>query len=98
MKGYTLIEVLVSISISTIIIVGTVRFMGNALPLYRATFLQTTADETAQLQMKRISNEVREARPSDTGAYPIVQASPQRIIFYTNVDGDAATERVRYEL
>lgn len=98
MKGYTLIEILVAISISTIVIVGTVRFMGIALPLYRSTFLQSSADETAQIQMRRISNEIREARPSDTGAYPILQATPHRIIFFANVDGDAATERVRYEL
>ena len=98
MKGYTLIEALVAICISTILIVGTVRFMGVALPVYRSTFLQTSADEVAQLQLKRISNELREAKPSDTGTYPLFQAAPQRIIFYANVDGDAATERVRYEL
>lgn len=98
MNGYTLIEVLVAIAISTMILIGVMQFMGGSLSVYRATFLQTSADELAQVQMKRISEEIREARTSDAGAYPIVQATPQKIIFYANVDGDDATERVRYEL
>jgi prepilin-type N-terminal cleavage/methylation domain-containing protein len=98
MKGYTLIEVLVAVSISTVLLVAVVQFVGNSFPVYRSTFLQTSADELAQLQMKRIAEEVREARTSDAGAYPIVQATPYKIIFYANVDADASVERVRYEL
>lgn len=97
-NGFTMIEVLVAISISTILIVGMVRFMGTALPVYRSTFLQTSANETARVQLKRIAHEVREARTSDTGAYPLAEATPQKIVFYANIDDDTATERVRYEL
>jgi prepilin-type N-terminal cleavage/methylation domain-containing protein len=98
MNGYTLIEVLFAISISSILMIATVQFMGTALPVYRSTYLHSLADETAQVQLRRITREIREARPSDSGAYPLVAADPQKVIFYANVDDDTATERVRYEL
>ena len=34
----------------------------------------------------------------DIGAFPIIEASPQRFIFYANADSDTSIERVRYEL
>ncbi len=96
--GYSLIELMVVISISSIIIVSLVRLMATAIPVYRSTVAQTMSNETARVQLKRISDEIRNSRPSDTGAFPIVEASPNRIVFYANIDSDAATERVRYEL
>lgn len=98
MKGFTLIELMVVIAISSIILVALIRFMGVSIPAYRSLFLQTLADETARVQLDRISHTLRSARVSDTGAFPLVEASPQRIIFYANIDSDAAVERVRYEL
>ncbi len=98
MKGFSLIEILVAISISSILLVGMVRFMGTAIPLYRSTFMQTMADETARVQLKRMAREIRSALPSDAGAFPIVEASASRLIFYANVDSDSSAERVRYEL
>lgn len=98
MKGFTFIETLVTIGISSVLFVGIALLMGTALPVYRSTFLQTGVNETARVQMKRIANEIREARPSDEGSYPIVEATDHKLIFYADIDGDAATERVRYEL
>ncbi len=97
-NGFTLIEILVAIAISSIILIALVRFMGTSIPAYRSLFLQTLADDTARVQLKRIAHQLREARPSDTGAYPIVEATPHKLVFYADVDGDIATERVRYEL
>lgn len=97
-KGFTLIELLVAISLSSIIIVALVRIMGTSLPLYRSAFIQTTANETARVQLRRIAHEIRSAVPSDTGGFPLVDAAASRLIFYANIDSDSAVERVRYEL
>lgn len=97
-NGFTLIEILVAIGISSIILVALVRFMGVSIPAYRSLFLQNGANDTARVQLKRIAHQLREARLSDTGAYPVVEATPRKLVFYADVDGDIATERVRYEL
>lgn len=96
--GLTFIEIITVTAISLILISVFIRFVGLAYPISRTTFLQIYSTETARLQLKRIVRELREVRSSDTGAFPLVTILPQRIIFYGNVDGDALTERVRYEL
>lgn len=98
MKGFTLVEIVVVIAISSLLMVGLIRFMAGALPIYRSTFEQELADETARVQLKRMTHEMRSAQPSDTGAFPIIEASSSRFIFYANADSDASIERIRYEL
>lgn len=97
-QGLTIIEILVVISISLAMIVSLIRFIGTGFPISKITYLQTRSTETARLQLKRLALGIRELRQSDSGDYALEEALPQRIIFYANIDGDALTERVRYEL
>lgn len=98
LTGFTLLEVILVIFISSVVIAAMMRFISIGHPLARITYLQTQSTETARVQLRRLANTLREARPSDTGAYALVETGPQRLIFYANIDGDATTERLRYEL
>ena len=91
-----MIEIILVMAISSIIIAALMRFMAVGYPLSRVVFLQASSTETARVQLKRLSKALRELRESDTGAYGLVVAEPQRIVFYSDVDSDDATERVRY--
>ena len=97
-SGYTLIEMLIVVSITSIILIAMMRFLGSSLSSYRLVFLQTLANETARVQLARMSHVIRSAHPSDAGSFPIVEASSQRLIFYADADSDDDIERVRYEL
>lgn len=97
-RGFTALEMVIVAFLSSLLMTALLRFLVAGYPISRVTFLQTNSNETARVQLKRIAREIRQAKDSDTGAYGLVEMSPQRIIFYANVDGDAATERVRYEL
>lgn len=81
-----------------IIMVALLRFTATGFSVSRETRLQQQAVEDARIQLERISRAMREARPADTGAYALVDMQPQRIIFYSDVDADEVTERIRYEL
>ncbi|MDZ4225307.1 MAG: hypothetical protein U1C49_00510 [Candidatus Andersenbacteria bacterium] len=96
--GLTVIEIVVVLFITTVLLGALLRFLAVGYPISKVTLLQQRSTETARLQLKRMAKVLREARYSDTGAYPLVEMSPQRIIFYSDIDGDEATERVRYEL
>lgn len=96
--GFTVIEIIVVAGISGIIVSALLWFIATAYPLSKITYLQQRSTETARLQLKRMSKILREARPSATGAYPLVEMAPQRVVFYSDIDADATTERVRYEL
>lgn len=97
-SGLTIIEIMAGVAISSILIVALLRFLVAGYPLSKTTYLQQRSTETARLQLKRIAKQLREVRASDTGAYPLVELLPQRIVFFSDVDSDAATERIRYEL
>jgi len=97
-RGISFIEVITVAAISSIIILALVRFMAAGFPAYKTSYLQVQTNEVARLQLKRMAKALREMRGADTGAYPLVEASPQKIVFYSDVDGDNLTERIRYEL
>ena len=96
--GLTLLEVIVGVAISSILMTALLRFLVAGYPLAKITHLQQQSTETARLQLKRMSKQMREARYSDTGAYPLVEVSPQRIVFYSDVDADNTTELISYSL
>ena len=97
-SGMSLIEIVVVMAIGIIVLTIVVRALVTGIPISKITVLQVRSTETARLQLKRIAKALRETRESDEGSYPLVEVSPQRIIFYSDVDSDAATERIRYEL
>lgn len=97
-NGFSLIEILIMISIGIFILLAAVQFFVTGSSMTRIIISQQQATETARLQLKRITIALREARPSDTGAYPLMEISPQKIVFYSDIDNDNVTERVRYEL
>ncbi len=97
-RGLTVIEIIVGVAISSILLVALLRFLVAGYPLSKIAYLQQQSTETARLQLKRMAKQMREARYSDTGAYPLIEMSPQRMIFYSDVDADNTTERIRYEL
>ena len=96
--GFTLIEVLVASAILVILAFG---FLGlqyiigqNQVSVWR-NYLSI---ESANTAVSTLSKELRDARQSATGAYPIEAANDNEIIFYSDIDYDDVVERVRYTL
>ena len=61
---------------------------------------QTEAITEARRGIRQLSQELREALQSETGAYPLVAGEARNfsVIFYSDVDRDEVTERIRYWL
>jgi len=98
MKGFTLIETLVVIAIFTLIM-GAIT--GAVVILYRThgyTWQQSIAIDEARRGVETMVREIREAKVGDDGSYPIKKAEDKEFIFYSDIDGDGETERVRYFL
>lgn len=97
-KAFTIIEAIVTIVIFTLAM-GAV--MGGILMLYKTqdfTFQQAIAINDARKGIETMIKEIREARQGDDGSYPIEYAGDKEFIFYSDIDKDGATERVRYFL
>jgi prepilin-type N-terminal cleavage/methylation domain-containing protein len=97
-SGFTIIETLVAIAVFGLMmsvvaaaIVMIYRTQGYAME-------QSTAVNEARRGVDIMAKEVRQARYGENGAYPIEKGAGKEFIFYSDVDNDGQTERVRYYL
>lgn len=96
--GFTLIEVLVASAILVILAVGLLGIQyiigQNQVSVWR-NYLSI---ESANISMSAMTKEIRDARQSESGSYPLEIADDQEIVFYTDYDYDGIVERIRYTL
>jgi len=97
-KGFTIIEVMGAIAVFVLIFGA---LMASIVAIYRTQGYavdQAIAINEARRGVDIMTNELRQARYGDNGAYPIEKASGKELIFYSDVDDDGQSERVRYYL
>lgn len=94
--GFTLIELIISLAISTILILGIVALISNVFTVNRQQGGLLSDQDQARKVSFQIMAEVRNAVTANTGAYPIETAGDQQLTFYSNVNGGTAIERIRY--
>ncbi len=95
-SGFTLVELLVSLFIVSIIVVVLALFQTETFKKDRAFRARLVSIQEARLTLRRFLEEARSASPSSTGAYPISLAQADAFTLYSDVDGDAIKDRVRY--
>lgn len=94
--GFTLIELIISVAGFTIIVLGVVSIMSSVFTVNRQQGGLLAGQDQARKLAFQITTELRNGVASNTGAYPIVDASAQQLTFYSDVDGGLDVERVRY--
>jgi prepilin-type N-terminal cleavage/methylation domain-containing protein len=97
-KGFTLIETIVAIFVFSLLMVAV---SGMIFVLYRSQsyqWEQSLAIEEAKRGVETMVKEIREAREGEDGSFPIFYAGDKEFIFFSDVDNDGKTERVRYFL
>lgn len=95
-RGISLLEVIIAITISTLVTMLLGELVIQGYRSYRITADQTTQVATARRTQGTIIKELREAIVSDRGDYPILKAETNRLEFYSDIDRDTARERIRY--
>ncbi|QQS38918.1 prepilin-type N-terminal cleavage/methylation domain-containing protein [Candidatus Woesebacteria bacterium] len=94
--GITLIELLVVMGISLILgggVLGLQYILAQNQQLAIDSYYNV---DTANINLNTMTREIRTARVSATGSYPIATADDNEIIFYSDIDFDNVVERVRY--
>ncbi len=97
-QGLTLLEIIITLSIFIILILAWNNF---AIQSYRSAAFgqeQLEAIRQAKNGIDTMAQELRELSKSETGSYGLEYAGDYEIIFYTDIDEDISTERVRYFL
>ncbi|MBI2009579.1 MAG: hypothetical protein HYS86_00220 [Candidatus Chisholmbacteria bacterium] len=96
--GFTYLELLVGLGIVLTVIAFLVGMQVMLQQSYRFSFnLSATTDQANSVAADMV-RALRGALPSETGAYPLEVLDDQQIVFYSDVDADGRTERVRFFL
>lgn len=98
MKSFTLIETLIAIAVFTIAMGAVAGAIVMIYRVYGYNWQQALAIEEARRGIEVIVKEIRQARTGDDGSYPIEIADDKEFVFYSDIDHDNQTERVRYFL
>lgn len=98
MKSFTLIETLIAIFVFSVLIIGISSLVFVIYRTHTFEWEQSIAIEEARRGLEIMVKEIREAKEGENGAYPIEFAGDKEFVFYSDVDNDGLTERVRYFL
>jgi prepilin-type N-terminal cleavage/methylation domain-containing protein len=97
-RGFTLIELIVSIAIMTMIGLGVVAFQQGVIRNTKVLQSNLQAESQIRKTLLTFIEEMRAARPSASGSYAIESAGTSSVVFFANIDATPDTERVRYFL
>jgi prepilin-type N-terminal cleavage/methylation domain-containing protein len=96
--GFTIVELLVVVGILAIVSVGILVFFRDTMKFNTSIQASLRSQNEARRILRPFANEVRGATRSALGAYPIELASSTALIFFTDLDEDGHSERIRYFL
>jgi type II secretory pathway pseudopilin PulG len=97
-KGFSLAEIIIVVFMSSMLFILVFNF-GNGIFSFNSTAQKNlSAQSDARRVLKNFAKELRSASPSNLGSYPIVLASTTALTFFSNIDGDAYKEQIRYFL
>lgn len=95
-QGFTLVEMLVSAFIMGLVILGALAFAVYYFQSSSFSFEEVQTINEAQIGTTTIIREIREARISEVGGWPLETANDSSLVFYSDINDDGRTDRVRY--
>lgn len=91
----SLVEMIVAIGIFTMGMAGFTALFVNSWNSNKYTLEMGQTAMAVSRGVNTMARYIREARQADNGAYPVVYANANELIFYCDYDKDTVTERIR---
>jgi prepilin-type N-terminal cleavage/methylation domain-containing protein len=95
-SGFTLIELMLAMILFATVSAGVTAFAAYYFNNYSFSFEENQSVGLAQSALTRMIRDIREARVSEAGSWPIVAANDDSFTFYSDVDNDNLSDQVRY--
>lgn len=94
--GYTLIEILLSVSLLFLVLGFSFVIWDFFTSTYYSSFDESKEVTAATQTLSQIQRYVREMQPGENGAYPLETTLDDELAFYADYDSDGTVERLRY--
>ena len=96
-NGFTLIEIVVALSIFTILAFGVYQLLNDIFVNSNQQTLSMDNIDQARLVLSTFTNEIRDATTGSDGSFPLNQVDDSQIIFYSNFGtNNSVVKRIRY--
>ena len=94
----TLVEVLITLGIFLVVMIAVTAFEANVF-IYQGNISSSfTTAQSAQVILRTILTQLRDAAPGANGAFPIINAGSTTLSFFSNADADNQEEEITYTL
>ena len=97
-KGFTLIEMLIAITILVIMAIAISAFFINLYKEQGSDTARIERIDAAGRVIETMSSEIRKMNRAENGIFPLEIVQGQTLVFYSDVDNDGLTERIEYSL
>jgi prepilin-type N-terminal cleavage/methylation domain-containing protein len=97
-KGFTLIEIMISVAIMTVIMGVVGLFQADIFSMNSSISEGLNSQSANRALIKDFVFELRNATTSQAGDYPLAAAGTSSVVFYSNIDGESDIEKVSYVL
>jgi type II secretory pathway component PulJ len=97
-KGFTLVEVIISITIFILVIITVSLFQFNVINHNNSSQISLSNIYESEAILKTMIKEMRTMKSSANGSYPILNVATSTITFYSDSDGNGIIEQIRYYL
>lgn len=97
-NGFTLLEVIIAVFLFSAIVALVAGFAVYFFRNYSFSFEEQQVVSESQSALTQMIREIRRARLGDDGSWPIIEAEDTAFMFYSDVNADGRTDRVRYFL
>ncbi|OGZ71870.1 MAG: hypothetical protein A2998_00775 [Candidatus Staskawiczbacteria bacterium RIFCSPLOWO2_01_FULL_37_25b] len=96
-KGFTLIELIISIAVFAVLMFVVVGLFLKVFSNPEKNLMAIEVIDQGRIAASVFSNEIRNAATGNDGSYPLNQAGDSQIIFYSNYNSaGTAVNRIRY--
>lgn len=95
-SGFTLVEVIITFSIVIFMAFIFGDYIVNSYKTMNTVDKFNESVESAKKSINIMNREIREANSAKNGSYAINLAGDREIIFYSDIDHDNETEKIRY--
>lgn len=97
-RGMTLVELIISMAIVAAVMVVITVFQKDIFTYNTNLSNIVLGQQEGKQAAKTMEKEIRMSALSETGAYPIAEASTSAITFFSDVNSDGTMDQVRYYL
>jgi type II secretory pathway pseudopilin PulG len=95
-KGISLVDTLIAITIFSFLMISVGIMVVHFMRTQTDTLQQIRSASEARIAIKRLSRSLTNMSNGADGSFPVVSANDDELVYYSDLDGDLVTERIRY--